>query len=133
MKTSIIALATLIFSTTALAETEHYLRRDGNHVQHLKISHVEDEIFVTADVDFDANENEAGKKHCSGAITGEAKKTGENEITFRKHIEGEARHCTLKIQLSPEGARVEQSPECGYYVAGICHFDSDGKELTRIK
>ena len=133
MKSYILAVAALTFSMATQADTEHYLRRDGNHVQHLKVTHVEDEVFVTADVDFDANANEAGKKHCSGSISGEAKKTGENEITFRKHIEGEARHCTLKIQLSAEGAKIEQSPECGYYVAGICHFDSDGKELTRIK
>lgn len=133
MKRFILAFATLISAMGAEASTEHYIRRDENHVQHLKITQVGDEMFVTADVDFDANSNEAGKKHCSAEISGEAKKTGDNEITFRKHIEGEARHCTLKIQLSPDGAKVEQSQECGYYVAGICHFDSDGKELSRVR
>ena len=133
MKTLLITLFTVLFTTTALAETDHYLRRDGHHVHHLKITRTDGDIFVTADVDFDANANEEGKKHCSASISGEAKKTGEQEITFRKHIEGEARHCVLKISLSAEGAKIEQSPECSYYVAGICHFDSDGQELTRIK
>lgn len=133
MKKSLYSLLILLFCMPALAETEHYLRRDGNHVQHLKITQTQGDIFVTADIDFDANQSEEGKKHCSAAISGEAKKTGDNEITFRKHIEGEAKHCVLKITLSGDGAKIEQSPECSYYVAGICHFDSDGKELARIK
>jgi large subunit ribosomal protein L7/L12 len=39
----------------------------------------------------------------------------------------------MKKKLEAEGAKVEQSAECSYYVTGICHFDSDGKELTRVK
>lgn len=133
MKHLILAFVTLVAAGQAMAETEHYFRRDGNHVHHLKITTVSGEVFVAADVDFDPNANEGNQKHCSAAISGEAKKTGDNEITFRKHIEGEAKHCVLKVSLTPEAAKVEQSPECSYYVTGICHFDSDGKELTRVK
>ena len=80
-----------------MAATEHYIRKDGNHVQHLKITQVG------------------------------------NDLTIKKQIEGETKHCALKVQLTTDGAKVEQSPECGYFVAGICHFDSEGKELTRVK
>ena len=66
-------------------------------------------------------------------IENDAKSTGDNEITLRRQIEGEARHCSLKITFGAEGAKVEQSPECGYFVGGICHFDSEGKELIRVK
>jgi hypothetical protein len=133
MKHLILALASLVATGVAMADTDHYVRRDGNHVQHLKVSKVGNDVFVTADVDFDANSNEGTNKHCAAEIRGEAKATGPNEITFRKQIEGEAKHCTLKITLSGDAARVEQSSECSYYAAGICHFDSDGKELTRVK
>ena len=133
MKHLIFALVALVASGQAMADTQHYFRRDGNHVHHLKITNVAGEVFVAADVDFDPNADEGAQKHCSAAISGEAKKTGDNEITFRKHIEGEAKHYVLKVSVSPEGAKVEQSAECSYYVTGICHFDSDGKELTRVK
>ena len=133
MKTMFLALVTLFASQQAFADTEHYLRRDGNHVQHLKITKVANDIFVESDIDFDPNANEGTHKHCTAEISGEAKKTGDNEITFRKQIEGEAKYCVLKVTLSADGAKVQQSPECSYYAAGICHFDSDGKELTRIK
>lgn len=133
MKYLILAIVAIAVSGTALADTNHYVRRDGNHVQHLKISKIGNDVFVTADVDFDPNSNETTHKHCGAEIRGEAKSTGPNEITLRKQIEGEAKHCTLKITLSGDGAKVEQSTECNYYAAGICHFDSDGKELTRVK
>jgi hypothetical protein len=133
MKHLIFALVALVASGQAMADTQHYFRRDGNHVHHLKVTSIGSDVFVAADVDFDPNANEGTQKHCSAAISGEAKKTGDNEITFRKHIEGEAKHCVLKISLTADGAKVEQSPECSYYVTGICHFDSDGKELTRVK
>ena len=135
MKSLFFAALSLLISSAALADTQHYLRRDGNHVQHLKITRIGDDIDASMDVNFEATGSiEEGKKPCSAEVSGDAKSTGDKEITLRKQIEGEAKHCSLKITLSDEGAKVEQSPECGYYLGGsICHFDSDGKELTRIK
>jgi len=134
MKNILIAALTLLVSSAAFASTDHYIRRDGNHVQHLKITRIGDDISGSMDVDFEPNgQTEADRKPCSAAIDGDAKLTGENEITLRKQVPGETDRCSLKIKLSNEGAKVEQSPECGYFVGGICHFDSDGKELIRIK
>jgi hypothetical protein len=62
-----------------------------------------------------------------------AKSVGENELLMRKHIQGQADYCELKIKLSPTGAKIEQSTDCGHFAAGICHFSSDGKELVKIK
>lgn len=133
MNRLILAAAVLLVSTSALASTDHYIRRDGDHVQHLKITKIGPEITVKMDVDFEPNASEAGKKACSAEVSGEAKTTGENEITMREQIPGENHHCSLKIKLGSDGAKVEQSQECGYFAAGICHFDSDGKELAKIK
>jgi hypothetical protein len=134
MNRILFAALTLLVSTGALASTDHFIRRDGNHVQHLKISKVGDDINVSMDVDFEpTGATEAGQKACSADISGDAKETGNNEITLRKQIEGEAKHCTLKINTSPEGAKVDQSEECSYYATGLCHFGSDGKELAKIK
>jgi hypothetical protein len=134
MKNSLFAALLLVMSGAALAGTEHYLRRDGNHVQHLKITRAGNDISASMDVDFEpSGEAEAGRKACSAAISGDAKQTGDNLITFRKQIPEETDHCALTITLSNDGAKVEQSPECGYFVGGICHFDSEGKELVRIK
>lgn len=134
MKNVLIALIAFMASTSAMASTEHYIRKDNNHVQHLKITQIGDDISGSMDVNFEPNgPTEADRKPCSAEVSGDAKKTGEHEITIKKQIEGETKHCSLKVQLSADGAKVEQSPECGYFVAGICHFDSEGKELTRVK
>ena len=135
MNKIIVAALALLTSTAVLADTQHYLRRDGNHVQHLKITRIGDDVDASMDVNFEANGSaEEGKKPCVAEVSGDAKTTGANEITLRKQIEGEARHCQLNITFTGDGAKVEQSPECGYYLGGsICHFDSEGKELTRVK
>ena len=134
MKYSLFAALLLVVSGTALAGTDHYLRRDGNHVQHLKITRVGDDVSASMDVDFEpSGAAEAGRKPCSAVISGDAKQTGDNVIIFRKQVPEETAHCALTITLSDDGAKVEQSPECGYFVDGICHFDSEGKELVKIK
>lgn len=74
MKHLIFALVALAASGQAMADTQHYFRRDGNHVHHLKITSIGSDVFVAADVDFDPNANEGTQKHCSAAISGEAKK-----------------------------------------------------------
>jgi hypothetical protein len=107
--------------------------RDGSHVQHLKITTIGDEVKVSADVDFEPNDLEQGKHACSADIAGEAKRVSENELVLKKQLAGEARFCSLKIQLSPNGAVIEQSEDCSYFAAGICRFSSDGKELVKIK
>lgn len=133
MKKSLFIALTMLTSSAALATTDHYVLLDGNHVYHMKIRILQDTIKVYADVDFEPSAKEAGKRACSVDVSGDAIKTGENELVMRKHIEGENRYCSLTIHLTPNGAIVEQSQECGYYAAGICHFSSDGKELVKVK
>lgn len=133
MKKSVFLAVAMLLSGTAFASTDHYVLRDGNHVHHLKITRTGDDITVATDVDFEANAGEQTNKACSAEISGEAKSTGANELTMRTQIEGEARYCTLKIQLSPNGAKIEQTEACGYFAAGICHFDTDGKELIKVQ
>ncbi|MBL1264679.1 hypothetical protein [Candidatus Methylomicrobium oryzae] len=133
MKKHVFLAAALLASGSAFATTDHYLLREGNHVHHLKITKLNDEITVSTDVDFEPNANEKDAHACSADVSGEAKVTGENELLMRKHIEGQADYCELKIKLSPNGAKIEQSTDCGHFAAGICHFSSDGKELVKIK
>ena len=133
MKKSLFLAAAMLVSGAAFAATDHYILRDGNHVQHLKITTINDAITVSADVDFEPNANEAGSKPCSGHVSGEAKSVGANELVIKKHSEGEATYCELEVHLTPNGAKVEQSKDCGNFAAGICRFSSDGKELVKIK
>lgn len=134
MKKALLAGLTLLVSTSLFAGTEHYVGRTGNHVQHLKINTLPNEINVSMDVDFEPTGSaEEGRKPCSADIVGEAKKTGENTLVLKKQAVGEAHYCSLTITTSSEGAKVDQSPDCKYFVAGICHFDSDGHELARVK
>ena len=133
MKKTLFLTAALLVSGGAFAATDHYVLRDGNHVQHLKITTVNDETTVSADVDFEPNANEAGAKPCVGEVSGEAKSVAANELLMKKHSPGEATFCELKIHLSPTGAKVEQSKDCDNFAAGICRFSSEGKELVKIK
>ena len=61
MKKSLFLAAAMLVSGGAFASADHYVLRDGNHVQHLKITKINDEITVSADVDFEPNANEAGR------------------------------------------------------------------------
>jgi hypothetical protein len=133
MKKSLFLAVAMLVSGSAFAATEHYLLRDGNHVYHLKITTLGDEISASTDVNFEPNSTEQGQPPCSAEVSGEAKKVGENELVLKRQIEGEARYCSVQIHLTPTGAKLEQSPDCSYYAAGICHFSSDGKELAKIK
>jgi hypothetical protein len=134
MKRSLFLSLALCVSTSALATTDHYIRREGNHVQHLKITKIGDEIDVYMDVDFEPTGSaEEGRKPCSAQISGEAKTVSDTQIVLKKQAEGEAHYCALTIDLSNEGAKVEQSTDCKYFVAGICHFNSEGRELVKIK
>lgn len=133
MKKSLFVAVAMLVSGSVFSATDHYFLRDGNHVHHLKITTVGDEISASTDVDFEPNAGEQGGAACSAAVSGEAKKLSESELVLKKQIEGEARYCSVQIHLTPTGARLEQSPDCTYYAAGICHFDSDGKELVKIK
>jgi hypothetical protein len=123
----------MLISGSVIAATDHYVLREGNHVHHLKITQFNDEYKVSSDVDFEPNADEKGSHGCSAEISGEAKSTGENKLTLKKHAEGEASYCVLDIQLSPTGAKIEQSENCNNFVTGICHFTSEGKELVKIK
>lgn len=133
MKKSLLLTAALLFSGSAFAVTEHYILRDGNHVQHLKINQGAKDTNVTIDVDFDPNSDEQGKRACSAEIREEAKMVSDKELVVKKHIEGSTQYCTVNIQLTPNGAKLEQSKECEYYVTGLCHFSSNGKELIKMK
>lgn len=133
MKKYLFMAAAMLVSGSAFAVTDHYLLREGNHVHHLKITKLNDKITVSTDVDFEPNANETGAHACSAEVSGEAKSSGESELVMKKHIEGQADYCELKIKLSPTGAKIEQSEHCNHFAAGICHFSSDGKELLKIK
>ena len=133
MKKSLFLIAAMLVSGVASAATDHYVLRDGNHVQHLKITKINDEVTVSADVDFEPNANEAGSKPCTGDISGEAKSVAANELVLKRHSESEATFCELKIHLTPTGAKVEQSKDCDNFTPGICHFSTDSKELVKIK
>jgi hypothetical protein len=133
MKKSLILAATLLASNTAFAVTDHYVLRDGNHVQHLKITKIDGHITASADVNFEPNANEANAKACSGEVSGEGKMTEENVLVFKQHSGSEANSCVLTVQLSPTGAKIEQSKHCDNFVTGICRFSSNGKELVKFQ
>ena len=133
MKKTVLLSALLLISTSAMAATDHYVLRNENHVHHLKITKINDEVTVSADVNFEPNASETNAKACSGEISGEAKSVSATELVFKKHSEVEAGFCELKIQLSPNGAKIEQSKDCDNFAPGICHFASDGKELLKVK
>ncbi len=130
MKKSLFLTIALLVSGNVSAATDHYVLRDGDHVRHLKITKISDDYTVSANIDF---ESAADKTHCSETISGKAKSTGENELVMKKHSESEASFCELKIQLSPNGAKVEESKDCSTFTVGKCHFSSDGKELVKVK
>jgi len=133
MKKNLFLTIAMLISGNVFATTDHYVLRDGNYVRHLKVIKINDEYTVSTDVDFESTAKEAGSDRCSADISGEAKSTGKNELVMKKHSESEASYCELKIQLSPNGAKVEQSKDCDNFAVGKCHFSSDGKELIRIK
>jgi len=130
MKKSLFLTIALLVSGSAFAATDHYVLRDGDYVRHLKITKISDEFTVDADVDF---ESAADSTHCSEAISGKAKSTGENELVMKKHAESAASFCELKIKLSPSGAKVEESKDCGTFTVSKCHFSSGDKELIKVK
>lgn len=133
MKNNLFLTLMLLISSTAFASTDHHVLRDGTHVHHLKITKVAEDINISTDVDFEPTAAEIGKRACSADIAGEAKNEGENILVMKRQMEGEAHYCTIKVQLSPTGATVEQSKDCSYFAAGLCHFNSDGKELIKVK
>ncbi|MDD5322377.1 MAG: hypothetical protein PHD43_17540 [Methylococcales bacterium] len=133
MKKNLFLIIALLISGNVFAAIDHYVLRDGNTVRHLKVTKINDEYTVSADVNFESAANEADSEHCSADITGKAKSTGKNELVMKKHSESKASFCELKIQLGPNGAKVEESKDCATFTVGKCHFSSDGKELIRVK
>ena len=133
MKKNLFVAVLILVSGNAFAVTDHYVLKDGNHIQHLKITKINDDISISADVDFEPNASEIGSKPCSGEVSGVAKSVGANELVMKKHSEGEATYCELKIHLSPNGAKVEQTKDCDNFATGICHFATNGKELVKVK
>lgn len=133
-KAVILSLAGLVCGA-ASASTEHYVRHDGTHVQHLKITKIGDEIRASMDVDFEPTPAEAGKgvRPCSAEVEGEAKMIGETELVFKEQIPEERRYCEVRVKLSGDEARTSESRECGYFLANFCRFDSEGKALLRVK
>jgi hypothetical protein len=132
-KIALIALGTLL-STTAFASADHYVRKDGNHVQHLKITQQKGEVHVLVDVDFEPGANETNAKACSSEISGEATVVSANELTLKKQARGEAHYCQLKIHLDQDKAIIEETEDCiKYFAGGICRFDSEGKALNKIQ
>ncbi|MCX7102583.1 MAG: hypothetical protein NTX38_14155 [Methylobacter sp.] len=132
MKKSLFIPLALLISGNALAATDHYVLRDGDYVRHLKVTKTGDDFTVSANVDYDANKD-GNSTHCSESISGKAKSTGENQLVLKKHAESEASFCELKIQLSPTGAKIEESKDCDNFTVSQCHFATEGKELIKVK
>ncbi|MGZ8172043.1 hypothetical protein [Methylobacter sp.] len=130
MKKSLILTIAMLVSGNVLAATDHYILRDGDAVRHLKVTKIKDDYTVDANVDY---ESAADSTHCSESISGKAKSTGETELLMKKHSESEASFCELKIKLSPNGAKIEESKDCDTFTASKCHFSSGDKELVKIK
>jgi len=131
MKKSLFLAITMLISGNVFAATDHYVLRDGDTVRHLKVTKIpNDDYVVSADVDFDSA---AEKAHCSETVTGKAKSTGENELVLKKHSESEASFCELKIKLSPNGAKIEESKDCDNFTVKKCHFSSGDKELIKAQ
>jgi hypothetical protein len=131
MKKSLFLAITMLISGNVFAATDHYVLRDGDTIRHLKVTKIpNDDYVVSADVDFDSA---AEKAHCSETITGKAKSTGENELVLKKHSESEASFCELKIKLSPNGAKIEESKDCDNFTVKRCHFSSGDKELIKAQ
>lgn len=133
MKKSLFLTIAILISGNVSAATDHYVLRDGDYVRHLKVTQIDDDYTVSADVDFESTAKEAGVGHCSETISGKAKSTGENELLLKKHSESSASFCELKIKLSPNGAKVEESKDCSTFTVGKCHFSSGDKELVKVK
>ncbi|MEI7866405.1 MAG: hypothetical protein WCI11_00830 [Candidatus Methylumidiphilus sp.] len=133
MKKTIFFALGLLFSTSVLAGADHYIRKDGTHTQHMKITKQSGEVKVLLDVDFEPSGSETDKP-CSTEISGEAKVVSENELHMKKQAQGEAHYCELKIFLNGDEAKIEETPDCVRYFTGdFCRFDSEGKVLTKIK
>ncbi len=132
MKKSLFLPLALLISGNALAATDHYVLRDGDFVRHLKVTKTSDDFTVSANVDYESSGKDRST-HCSEAISGKAKSTGENQLVLKKHSESEASFCELKIQLSPNGAKIEESKDCDNFTVSQCHFATDGKELIKVK
>jgi len=133
MKKTIFFALGLLFSTSVLASADHYIRKDGTHTQHMKITKQAGEVKVLLDVDFEPSGSETDKP-CSTEISGEAKVVSENELHLKKQAQGEAHYCELKIFLNGDEAKIEETPDCVRYFTGdFCRFDSEGKVLTKIK
>ncbi|MGR9087192.1 MAG: hypothetical protein ACU841_08970 [Gammaproteobacteria bacterium] len=133
MKKLFLFAASLFFYDTAMAVTDHYLLREGNHVQHLKITRINDKIMASADVNFEANPDEPNAIPCSGEVSGDARMEGDNLLVFKQHSVSEANYCELRVELSENGAAIKQSKHCDNFVTGICRFSSNGKELVKIQ
>lgn len=133
-RTVIFGLAGLICSA-ASASTEHYVRRDGAHVQHLKVTRIGDEMKMSMDVDFEPNASESAKgvKPCTAEVEGEAKAVSATEFVFREQVPEERRYCEVTVKLTGDEAHTSQSKECEYFLAHFCRFDSEGKALMRVK
>lgn len=131
-KTLLIALG-LMFSAGAFAGADHYIRKDGGHVQHLKISKQKGDVNVLVDVDFEPNEGETAKP-CSTEISGDAKVISDNELHLKKQAQGEPHYCELTILLNGDEAKILETPDCAKYFTGdFCRFDSEGKVLNKVK
>lgn len=129
MKKILFLTISMLVSCNVFAATDHYVLRDDGYVRHLKVTQINGEYTISADVDYEVSD----KDHCSSDISGKAKSTGQDELLMKKHSETEASFCELKITLSPNGAKIEESKDCGNFAVAHCRFSSDGKELIKVK
>lgn len=133
MKKIVFLTIAMLVSGSVFAATDHYVLRDGGHVYHLKITDINQEVTVRADVDFEPTANDKGKKACSSSISGEAKRIDKNTLVLKKHSEIDSSFCEVKIHLTDTGAKIERSKDCDNFATGACHFSSDDKEIVKVK
>ena len=128
----VIAIAAL-FSTGALAGAEHFIRVDGGHVQHLKVTKQKGDVDLLVDVDFEPAGAETDAP-CSIQLSGQAKVISPNEFVLKKQAQGEAHYCQLHVTINGDQASIEESQDCAkFFTGGFCRFGSEGKTLTKVK
>ena len=133
MKKILFLTLAMLVSGNVFAATDHYILRDGNHVYHLKVTEINQEITVHADIDYEPSANETDKKACSVSLSAEAKRTDKNTLILKKHSGIDASFCELKIHITDTGEKIDRSEDCDKFTTGLCRFTNDGKELVKVK
>jgi len=133
MKKFAVFVLSAVVSGTALAGADHYVRKQGGLIQHLKVSKMKSDVSVMVDVDYEPASGEPGQA-CSESFSGQAKVVSDSELVLKRQAQGEAHYCQLTVRLGDDEAKIEESDDCAAYFSGeFCRFGTGGKALTKIK